>query len=242
MYRLLILLGLSNILFAQDKENFLTPQYYLAEENSTLKNELDNYMYWAQKIQFQHPLEDSTGYIPDCFIPYFGKFGAGKGPSRTEQHHAAIDYKIGENKTKVNIYAAHDGIVHVFRDAPKYRHYISVTTDVKDETGVVLGKLVSVYGHVDLDQDSALQILLEGKTVKCGELISKNLYSGTRGGPHLHFEIRYYRPGDKGTEEFYGFKRKDAQMTGTIQSAGIWEYGVWNPNVGYGYAHPENHF
>ncbi len=67
-----------------------------------------------------------------------------------------------------------------------------------------------------------------------GDLISKNLWSGTCGGPHLHFEIRYYRPADNGTEEFYGFRE-------SVPGAGDWPYGKWDPDVGYGFGDPKSH-
>ncbi len=135
---------------------------------------------------------------------------------------------------KVAIYAAHDGVVATFRDAPKYRNYISITKIITDADGKELGKLVTLYAHVDLDLDEADGLLLDGTQVKAGDLISKNLWSGTRGSPHLHFEIRYYRPSDKGTEEFYGFRE-------SVPGAGDWPYGKWNPNVGYGYGDPKSH-
>jgi murein DD-endopeptidase MepM/ murein hydrolase activator NlpD len=219
----------------------LTPRYYLSEEDAEFRKEVDRFISFALKIPFQHPLRDAEGNSPEYFTPVFGIFGAGKGPTKTQSHHPAIDFKVGVRETIVNIYAAHDGIVHVYRNAPKYRHYVSVTTDVKDDFGFVLGEMVSIYGHVDLDLDSAQNVLPDGKHVKRGEIISKNLWSGTRGGPHLHFEIRYYRPEDMGIEEFYGFKRPNG--SGFSQaSAGDWEYGFWNPGVGYGYGYPENHW
>lgn len=222
-------------------DDFLTPEYYLSNNDDDFRKEVNRFVYFARKIPFSHPLSDSLGNHPEFFTPGFGTFGAGKGPTRTEQHHPAIDFKVGRNETNVAVFASHDGFVNVYRDAPKYRHYISVTCDVKDEKDDLLGKMVSIYGHVDLDLDSAQSILPNGKFVKRGELISQNLYSGTRGGPHLHFEIRYYRKTDKGTEEFYGFKRKNGSKPFTQPSAGSRSFGVWNSVVGYGYANPENH-
>ncbi len=69
---------------------------------------------------------------------------------------------------------------------------------------------------------------------KAGDLISKHLYEGTRGGPHLHFEIRYYRPTDNGTEEFYGFRQ-------SAPGAGDWPNGRWDPDHGYGFGPPASH-
>ena len=67
--------------------------------------------------------------------------------------------------------------------------------------GKFLGKLVTVYAHIELNEADGL--LLEGKLVQKGELLSNHLYSGTMGGPHLHFEVRYYRANDKGDETFF---------------------------------------
>jgi hypothetical protein len=99
---------------------------------------------------------------------------------------------------------------------------------------------VTLYAHIDLDLDSADNLILSGKSVKQGDLISRHLYSGTVGGPHLHFEIRYYRPGDKGNEEFYGVPGF-GNNTLTDPSAGSWSYGYWNPSVGFGFGNPMNH-
>ena len=223
-------------------EDFLTPEYYLSKEKSVFKTELERFILYARKVPFQHPLIDSSGNSPDFMTPFFGTFGAGKGPDRNQQHHPAIDFKVENNATKVSVFAAHDGIVHLHRDAPKYRQAISITIDITDESGKKLGKMVSIYGHVDLDLDSVQNLVTDGQFVKRGDLISKNLWSGTRGGPHLHFEIRYYRPGDLGTEDFYGFIRPGRSNEFTQTSAGSWSFGAWNPAVGYGFAHPENHF
>jgi len=88
--------------------------------------------------------------------------------------------------------------------------------------------------RTELDLDETDGLVMDGKTVKAGDLLSKNLYSGTQGGPHLHFEVRYYRPNDDGTEEFYGFR-------GPAPGAGEWPNGFWDPDTGYGFGHPESH-
>ncbi len=207
-----------------------TPAYY---KDGPLKKEVDILVEACQQRPLSHPLEDPEGIIPSYRVPAMGDFGAGKGPTRKEQHHPATDMHIGSRETSVGIYAAHDGVVSTARDAPKYRHYVAVTKVISDESGKELGKLVTLYGHVDLDLDEAADISMNGKTVKAGDLISKHLYADTRGGPHLHFEIRYYRPGDKGNEEFYGFRQK-------VPGAGDWPWGNWDPDVGFGYGHPAN--
>jgi len=58
------------------------------------------------------------------------------------------------------------------------------------------------------------------------------------GGSHLHFEIRYYRNSDMGNEEFYSWQKSGVN---TKLSSGIWLYGYWNPNIGYGFGNPINH-
>jgi murein DD-endopeptidase MepM/ murein hydrolase activator NlpD len=198
-----------------------------------MKNQVDELVKACQQNPLHHPLENPDGITPGYRVPQMGKFGAGKGPTRKEQHHPATDLHIGNRESVVNIYAAHDGVVSTVRDAPKYRHYVAVMKVVTDESGKEVGKLVTLYGHVDLDLDEANGLAMNGKTVKTGDLISKHLYEGTRGGPHLHFEIRYYRPADKGDEEFYGFRQK-------VPGAGDWPWGKWDPEIGFGYGHPAN--
>ena len=208
-------------------DDMLTPVYTTGK----LEVEVDAFLKACQKEAFHHPLENERGKKPSFDTPSWGAFGAGKGPTRTEQHHPATDLKMAV----VEIYAAHDGVVATFRDAPKYRNYVSITKVVTDKDGKELGKLVTLYAHVDLDLDEDDGLFLDGETVKAGDLISKNLWSGTRGGPHLHFEIRYYRTDDDGTEEFYGFRQ-------SVPSADDdFPYGKWNPDVGYGFGNPKSH-
>ena len=58
--------------------------------------------------------------------------------------------------------AAYDGVVATFRDAPKYRHYISITKIITDKDGKELGKLVTLYAHVELDLDEADGLVMDG--------------------------------------------------------------------------------
>lgn len=102
-------------------------------------------------------------------------------------------------------------------------------------------KLVTPYAYIDLDLDEADGLILNGVTVHAGDLISQHLYAGTVGGPHLHFEIRYYRPADIGDEEFYGFAGPRTDPSLTEPPSGPWTHGIWNPNVGYGFGDPRNH-
>jgi murein DD-endopeptidase MepM/ murein hydrolase activator NlpD len=153
-----------------------------------------------------------------------------------------VDFKIGDHETEVSLYASYEGRVTTFKDAPEYRHYIAITKDVESEDGELLGKLVTIYGHIDLNLDESDGLSLDEKHVQKGDLISRHLYSGTKGGPHLHYEIRYYRAGDTGDETFYGLQYPRSKDTNpTEASAGPWVFGYWNPKIGYGFADPRNH-
>jgi len=219
------------LLQAAEYPDMFTPSYYTEK---TMQQQVDALVKMCQKAPFHHLLENSEGKRPEYRVPDMGKFGAGKGPTRKEQHHPAVDMHVGNRKTDVEVFAAHDGVVSTVRDAPKYRHYVSVKKVIKDDKGRVLGKLVTLYGHVDLDLNEKDGLSLDGQTVKAGDLISKHLYAETRGGPHLHFEIRYYRQDDKGDEEFYGFQQE-------TPGSGDWPWGRWDPDVGFGYGQPHNH-
>jgi len=130
------------------------------------------------------------------------------------------DLHVGSAETDDQLFAAHDGVVSVYRDADKSRHYLAITKDV---------------AHIDLDLDEAEGLVMDGRTVAKGDLVSRNLYSGTVGGPHVHFVIRYYREGNNVDEEFYGGPLYSEP------SSGPWQYGYWDPQTGYGFAHPSNH-
>ena len=223
-------------------QDMLTPAYYNAINSDPFKFEVNRFIYFARKIQFHHPLEDATANIPEYSVSDIGIFGAEKGSTNFIQYHPAIDLHVKNRETNVNLYAAHDGYVSTIKDAAKYRHYISITKNVEDNNSQVIGKIVTIYANVDLDLDENDSLFMDGQSVNCGDLISKHLYADTVGGPHLHFEIRYYRKDDIGNETFYGgnsgpFGNPDF----TEPSAGIWIHGYWHPNIGYGFAHHKNH-
>ena len=221
--------------------DMLTPAYYTADTGNPFRDEIHHFLDRAQRESYHHPLEDEDGDRPEFTIPALGEFGAGKGPGRRSQHHPAVDLHVGDREIDVHVYAAHGGRIIAVRDAPKYRHYLAVSKDVVDGKGQLLGKLVTLYAHVDLDLDEADALVMDGLEVSPGDLISTHLYAGTRGGPHLHFEIRYYRPGDAGDETFYGIAGPFSEEELTEPSAGPWSYGIWNADVGYGFGHPSSH-
>ncbi len=227
-------------IYSMDTLDMLSPAYYLSSTEASFIESISQFVSFAQEDDFHHPLENEMGEIPDFNIPSNGEFGAGKGPTFTEQHHPAADLHVGNRATDVNLYAAYDGYLTTVKDSDKYRHYISLATDIFDDQGQSIGKMVSLYAHVDLDLDEAESMNMNGQLVEKGDLISRNLYSGTVGGPHLHFEIRYYRSGEAGDEVFYGYKNPERPNL-TEPSAGSWMYGVWDPNVGYGFGDPVSH-
>lgn len=239
---LIIFIPTSNI-FAQPypnnedglSEDFLTPVYYNNPLGGDFRLETNKFVHFARQIPFQSPLQDSLGQSPNFNIKR--EFGAGIGPGGTGSHHPASDYHVENGASLVNLYAAHDGYVTIDKTVNRYRHFLSITTDVLDSLGTKLGKMVSLYAHIDLDLDAQENIDLDGKFVNKGDLISKHLYSGTVGGPHLHFEIRYYRDTDDGNEDFYGGNVGN----NTMPSSGSWSYGYWNPDTGYGFANQLNH-
>lgn len=227
---------------AAPARDMLTPRYYRSGPQDAFRMAVERMIAEAEKETFHHPLQDEAGRKPRLVVPEVGRFGAGKGPGGNKEHHPAVDFHVDEGTTQVPIHAAHDGKATAFRNVPKYRHALAIAKDVVASDGKKLGKLVTVYAHLDLDLDKAAGIDLNGKTVRKGDVISRHLYSRTLGGPHLHFEIRYYRAGDKGNEDFYGFRfpfSRDSVLT--EKSAGPWSYGFWNPKAGYGFADPRNH-
>lgn len=223
-------------------EDLLTPPYYNSTSGSPFREATNTFVHFARLIPFQHPLQDSLGNIPSYSTPANGEFGAGKGPTGTEEHHPAIDMHVGSNETHVNLYASHDGYLESYRDADKYRHYISIRTEVRDSVNNFLGFMLTIYGHVDLDLDSAEGLEMNEQWVQKGDLISKNLYAGTVGGAHMHYEIRYYRAADTGYEIYYGTPMPGDTAGLSVLSTGSWSYGYWNPTRGYGFANPVNHF
>ncbi len=222
--------------------DFLTPEYYQSAGSDPFVAEVDSFLFYTRMENNHHPLKNASGQLPDYSLSSLGVFGAPKGPSGSTQHHPAVDLFVGNREVDVNIYAVHGGIVSTVKDADKYRHYLAITKEIEDDNGKLLGKLVTLYAHIDLDLDEQDSLSLNGTTVNKGDLISTHLYGSTVGGPHLHFEIRYYRPADAGDETFYGsIYGPGGNADLTEPSAGSWTYGTWHPNVGYGFGNPLNH-
>lgn len=217
-----------------------SPGYYGSDAD--LKAKINAMAKQCHQVDFKHPLAQADGSLPSFKVYRWGSFGAVKGPQgKNQTHHPAMDFHVGNRSTNVTLHAAYEGRITTFRNAPKYRHYLALTRNITDKEGKLLGKLVTIYAHIDLDKDEADGIKLNGKDVRQGDVVSKHLYSGTRGGPHLHFEIRYYRPTDQGDETFYGMKLPFMRNSNlTAKSNGPWKLGYWNPEVGYGYADPRN--
>ncbi|MFT5823753.1 MAG: murein DD-endopeptidase MepM/ murein hydrolase activator NlpD [Crocinitomix sp.] len=214
-------------------QDFLTPNYY--DTNQTyLRNEVNQFIHFARLEAYQNPFQNASGDITPYAINR--EFGDGIGFCGTSQHHPAIDIHPTD-PAEVSIYAMHDGIVSTYRDSPNYRHYLTITKDITDSENNPIGKLVTLYAHIDLDLDESESLYLNGLSINKGDLISENLYAGTMGGPHLHFEIRFYRNSELGNEDFYNWQSIEDY---TLQSAGFWSYGYWNPDLGYGFGNPLN--
>jgi len=216
-------------------KDILTPAYYLTSTDISFKNEVNQFVNTVQHIEFGHPLGGLNSVIPSFVVK--GNYGSTKGTGTSTQYHPAVDIHVGNAQTNVYLYAAHDGYISTARDVDKYRQYVAITKNIEDDNGQLLGKLFTIYAHVDLDLDAPESLFQEGDYVSKGTLISKNLYADTVGGPHLHFEVRYYRATDIGNETFYGGNIGDL----TQPSAGDWLYGYWNTVVGYGFGDPKNH-
>ncbi len=217
---------------AGEYEDMLTPEYYNNMDSSTFRHEVNKFIHFARQTPFRSPFEESTSYSLER------GFGDGIGFNNTSQHHNAFDMHVGDKDSNVVMLASMAGTVSTYRDASKYRDYITITNSVKDSLGNSIGKMVVLYGHLDLKLDSIDNLNLNGQFVQKGDTISTHLYSGTLGGAHLHFEIRYYRLNDNGVDDFYNWQNNSPT---TVQSSGPWSYGYWNPDMGYGFAHPDNH-
>jgi murein DD-endopeptidase MepM/ murein hydrolase activator NlpD len=223
-------------------QDLLTPLYYLAQDTDMFREDLNKFIFFARQVPFHHPFNNGSTNTINYSVPTNGMFCSEKGKGQDIQYHPAVDIHFDDDQTNVTLFATHDGIVKTEKDAEKYRHYLSITKDITDDEGQILGKLVTIYAHLDLDLDQDSSLFLNGQSVQAGDIISQHLYEGTVGGPHLHLEIRYYRNSDDGDEEFYGSGTgPNANPEFTTPSAGIWSYGYWNPDVGYGFADPRNH-
>ena len=134
-------------------QDILTPGYYNSTKNDSFIIEVNSFLDKVRMLEFHHPLENNSGQIPSFSVPANGEFGAGKGPTGTSEHHPATDLHIGNGETNVILYAAHGGFVTTVKDAEKYRQYLSITKEVLDDSGQFIGKLVTLYAHIDLDLD-----------------------------------------------------------------------------------------
>ncbi len=224
---------LSSTLSATDYSNesspdMLSPDYYNAGEEDSIRLITNSVISLTREEGLHHPLLGES--LPNYSI--FRDFGDLVGRNNNYQYHPARDFYVENKATLVNIYAAHDGLIDTCTNITKYRHHISITCPILSKEGEEIAKLTTIYAHVDLD--SNMLALQDGDFVKKGDLICTHLYSGTMGGPHLHFEIRFYDKNAEGTEEFYGWAF-------STPSSGPWEYGYWDTSIGLGYGNPDNY-
>ncbi len=203
--------------------DMLTPEYYQSS-TSDFREEVNEFLYFAHESQFANQYGDNADY--DVGRQFTDEMPNGS------QNHPATDMHPSNGDATISVYAAHAGRATLIMGAPKYRDYIAVSTDVTDGDGNVIGQIVTIHAHLELTQP----YIADGTAVAKGELIQEVLYEETRGGPHLHFEIRYYRAGDDGTEEFYG----GPNGANTAESLNGF-VGYWDPTTGYGFGNPLNH-
>ena len=84
-------------------EDMLTPEYYHSANESSFRNEMNQFIHFAQRASFQHPLKNALGDMPSYTVPR--GFGVGLGPTGTAQHHAAVDMHVGNRETNVVMFA-----------------------------------------------------------------------------------------------------------------------------------------
>ena len=218
-------------------QDLLTPTYYQAAAGAPFRETANTFVHYARLEVFHHPLEDPTGRNARLQAARVGCVWRGQGTDGRRRASPGYRYQGGRRRDKRCAVRRPRRGGHDLRDADKYRHYLAITKTVEDDSHQAIGKIVTIYGHIDLDLDEGGGLTMNGQTVARGDLVSRHLYSGTVGGPHLHFEIRYYRAGEVGTEGYYGIAVNPAY---TEPSAGPWTYGYWDPDVGYGFADPHN--
>ncbi len=215
----------------------LTPAYYPAPDGDTFRNEINKFVHFARLVPFQHPLEDSVGQIPSYIIKR--AFGDGIGLNGTAQHHPAIDLHVENGNTLVNMYAAHEGYVKTYRDAAKYRHYLSIEKNIEDSIGNVIGKMGHCMHTLNwIWTRLIIWFLTDNLCIK--ETLFQNICIQEHWAARIFIlKIRYYRPADADDKAFYG--RAGASPDFTEPSAGSWSYGYWHPDIGYGFANTENY-
>lgn len=208
--------------------DFISPDYYNATKDDSIREAINEILYRSRRDGLHHPLQGKT--LPNYTI--FRDFCDVVGRNPNYQYHPARDFYVENKATEVGIYASHDGIVDTCTSIARYRHNISITKTIFNDKGIELAKLTTVYAHVDLDLNTIK--LTAGDSVKRGDIICSHLYSGTMGGPHLHFEIRFYDKTAKGLEDFYAWNFN-------TPSAGPWQYGKWDTSIGIAYGNPSNY-
>ena len=159
---LIILLLITSNLFAQypnnedgQFEDILTPEYYNTSNGGAFRDKVNTFVHFARLVPFKHPLEDLSGQIPGYFVTR--EFGF---VINASQHHAATDMRVGGD-TLVNMFASFDGYVATYKNAPKYRDYLTITHNIKDSLGNEIGKMLAIYGHIDLILDEADGLYLD---------------------------------------------------------------------------------
>ena len=218
--------------YESEFDDMINPAHY-TDDGYT--DEIVEFLYYAHQMDFYDPISTEDHVISTNF----GSFGSLKGRAPNYEYHPAIDLKVDNNETIVNIYAVFDGLVKVYTDQAKYRDMLTLETEVRNDNGDLLGSILIIYAHIDVADDLLDNMNPDKQDVQKGDTLSMNLYEGTVGGPHLHFEIRYYLNTDDisgGYFEYYGSK-----MNFDLPSESPWEYGYWSSTNGIGFGNPKNH-
>ena len=105
--------------------DLLTPNYYKTG-NQRLKNEINTFLKYVNREQLHHPLKNRSGKMPTATTPPMGQWAVKKGPGHNSSHHPAVGCHVS-GRTKVNIYAAHDGVVRTARNVNKLRQYVFIS-------------------------------------------------------------------------------------------------------------------
>lgn len=174
---------------------------------------------WAQLLdpEVQQPVSEfPTNYFRhplNCEVSLTGTFAE----IRANHYHSGIDLRIG-GKIGEPVYAAADGFVSrinisawgggkvLYIDHPN--GFRTVYMHLNDFVGDI-GTFVEEYQHSHQCYSFDVNVP-EGKiSVHKGQLVAHAGNTGSSGGPHLHYEIRYANNDQTINPLYFGFRYKD---------------------------------
>jgi len=232
-----------------DDLDMLNPQYYNSSKSSSFRKEVNKFVHFARdQYQMMDPLYYSDSYtVSSEFMEDRGsKLHAGVDLAPLPGEYVSYsDWQAYDMPEEWGYWvnAAHDGYMKVRRELQGYGQSIYISDTVFDDRNKAIGKVTTVYGHLDKDyMDEYAGWDNEGDYVNEGYEIGYMGNTGTSSGAHLHFEIRYYKPGANGTETYYGSTSAGGRSRdGSHNYNGVAFKGYWNDSYGYGYGNPTNH-